>query len=91
MKSSRWIFGGVSVGLGFLFLIGAFGDTGFGLINSEGVQQPAATSFRNFGYDASMDVSLTSNGMFSIVFLALGLILLISANANAWRDSGGEY
>jgi hypothetical protein len=91
MKSARWIFGGVSVGLGLLLLIGAFGDTGFGLLDAEGKQQPAALTFQNFGYDASMDVSMTSNGMFALVFLALGLFLLISANANAWQDTGGEY
>ena len=35
MQSVRWITGGILAGLGLLFLIGAFGDTGLGLFNTD--------------------------------------------------------
>lgn len=92
MTSLRWILGGISVGLGFLFLIGGFGDTGLGLLNSDtNTIEQASTSYERYGYDASMDVSITGNGYFALLFLAVGLLLLVSANANAWKQSGGEY
>lgn len=89
MKSSwLWIFGGLIIGVGFLFLIGAFGDTGFGLM-TDNVQQQASTTYSKFGYDASLDVSLTSNGITAISCLLIGLVSLIAANAGAWKDTEG--
>ena len=89
MKSSWfWIIGGLLVGTGFLFLIGAFGDTGFGLVLGDS-QQHAATSYSKYGYDASLDVSLTTNGILSLVLLFSGLACLIGANAGAWKDTNG--
>ena len=92
MQSARWILGGVLAGLGFLFLIGAFGDTGLGLFNTDtqAVEQASISYFR-YGYDASMDLTLTGNGIFAFLFLIVGLLVLISANRNAWKQSGGEY
>ena len=46
-----------------LFLIGAFGDTGFGLLVENAGIQPASVAYSHFGYDASLDVQLTSNGV----------------------------
>lgn len=92
MKSIRWISGGIFIGLGFLFLLGGFGDTGLGLFNTDtNAIEQASTSYERYGYDASMDVTLTGNGKFAFLCLAVGLLLLISANANAWKESGGEY
>jgi hypothetical protein len=88
MKVAIWIVGGVSLGLAMLFLIGAFGDTGFGLI-VDGVVQPAALSYKRFGYDASMDVGITSNGLTGLFLLAFGLVCMISQNVGAWRNTNG--
>ena len=90
MKSVPWIVGGICIGLGMLCLIGAFGDTGLGLLK-DGVIQPASTSYAAHGYDASMDLELTQNGIASLVLLAVGLILMIRANATAWLDTDNEY
>ena len=90
MKSVPWIVGGICIGLGLLFLIGAFGDTGFGLLR-DGVIQPASTSYSAHGYDASMDLEITTNGITALVLLATGLILMIRANATAWLDTDHEY
>ena len=92
MQSVRWITGGILAGLGLLFLIGAFGDTGLGLFNTDtqAIEQASISYFR-YGYDASMDVSLTGNGKFAFIFLFVGLAILISANREAWKQSGGEY
>ena len=92
MKSLPWIVGGICIGLGLLFLIGAFGDTGFGLFSNDvEFAQPAATSYSAHGYDASMDLQITSNGITALVLMATGLILMIRANATAWLDTDHEY
>ena len=88
MKSGVWIVGGLLVGTGFLFLIGAFGDTGFGLI-MDNVQQHASTSYSKYGYDASLDVDITSNGITAVFLLFSGLVCLVAANAGAWNDTEG--
>ena len=89
MKSSWfWIIGGLLVGTGFLFMVGAFGDTGFGLI-LDNIQQQASVSYSTYGYDASLDVGITSNGITSLCLLFSGLVCLIGANVGAWRDTEG--
>ena len=91
MKSQWfWIVGGLLIGTGFLFLIGAFGDTGFGLI-MDNVQQQASISYSTYGYDASLDVAITNNGITAIFLLFSGLILLVGANARAYKDTDGIY
>ena len=92
MKGAIWILGGVCAGIGLLFMIGAFGDTGFGLFSQDTNSiQPASTSFSQHGYDASMDLQLTKNGMFAITFILIGLALMIRANATAWLETDHEY
>ena len=90
MKSLPWIVGGICISLGLLFLIGAFGDTGIGLV-SDGVVQPASTSYSAHGYDASMDLQITSNGFAAFGLLFVGLVLMIRANATAWLETDHEY
>ena len=69
-------------------MIGAFGDTGFGLV-LDGVQQQASETYKHYGYDASMQVGLTSNGWASLVCIILGAAALVGANATAWEDTDG--
>lgn len=89
MKSQWfWIIGGLCVGVGLLLLIGGFGDTGFGLV-SQGMQQQTSASYSAFGYDASLDVQVSSNGWTGLIFLLTGLICLVGANSVAWEDTEG--
>ena len=90
MKAGIWIGGGLCVGCGVLFLIGAFGSTGFGLTGAEGIQ-PAAESYKYFGYDASLDVGLTTMGKIGIPLLLVGVALMVYVNATAWKDTNNEY
>ena len=54
MKSEWfWLIGGILVAVGLLFMIGAFGDTGLGLI-LDGAQQQASETYWKYGYDASL-------------------------------------
>ena len=85
-----WIAGGISVGTALLFLIGGFGDPGFGLV-ADGVVQPAALAFSRFGYDASLNLHISNNGIVGVILLIAGASMMITANAGAWRDTGGEY
>ena len=90
MKAGLWMVGGFSVAVGVLLLIGAFGDSGFGLI-SNGKMQPAATSFEVFGYDATMDIILSGNGKMGIPLVLIGMVIMVYCNASAWKDTNHEY
>ena len=90
MKAGIWIVGGICLGTAMLFLIGAFGDTGFGLLVGDTVQ-PASVAYSHFGYDASLDVQLTSNGVTGLTLLFIGLSCLISVNSGAWKETNNEY
>ena len=76
MKVGIWIAGGLSAGFGVLLMIGAFGPTGFAL-GSPGEYLPAAISYKSYGYDASLDLSLTSSGK-----MGIPLILISYENNN---------
>ena len=91
MKAAIWIVGGICLGTAMLFLIGAFGDTGFGLLVENAGIQPASTAYSHFGYDASLDVQLTSNGVTGLTLLLIGLSCLVSVNATAWKETNNEY
>ena len=90
MKPGIWISGGLCVGLGVLFLIGAFGPTGFGLPSGDSIIT-AAEGYKYFGYDASLDVKLTTMGKIGIPLVLTGLVLMVFANATAWKDTNHEY
>ena len=90
MKAGIWIAGGLCVGFGALFMIGAFGATGFGLGSGDDIL-PAAISYKSYGYDASLDLGITSSGMYGIPLILIGMALMIFANANAWKDTNNEY
>jgi hypothetical protein len=90
MKAGVWIVGGICLGTAMLFLIGAFGDTGFGLLVGDSVK-PASIAYSHFGYDASLDVQLTSNGVTGLTLLFIGLACLVSVNSGAWKETNNEY
>jgi hypothetical protein len=90
MKLIFWITGGLSIGLGALLMIGAFGPTGFGLGSGDDIV-PAAISYKSYGYDASLDLALTSTGMYGIPLILIGMALMIYVNASAWKDTNNEY
>ena len=90
MKAGIWIAGGLCAGFGVLFMIGAFGPTGFGLGEGDNIV-PAALSYKSYGYDASLDLGITSAGMFGLPLILIGLVLMVYANANAWKDTNNEY
>lgn len=89
MKSKWiWIIGGLFVGTGLLLLIGADESTGFGFMQ-DGVQKHMAEAYSQYGYDASLQVQLTSNGIMSLFCIIIGMMMLVGANATAWQDTEG--
>lgn len=90
MKAGIWIAGGICIGFGALFMMGAFGPTGFGLGSGDEIV-PAALSYKSYGYDASLDLRPTSSGMFGIPLILIGIVLMVYANAGAWKDTNNEY
>ena len=90
MKAGLWLAGGFCVAVGIMLLIGGFGDSGFGLM-SDGQMQPAAVSYEQFGYDATMDIVLSGNGQMGLPLLLIGLALMVYCNAGAWKDTNNEY
>ena len=90
MKAGIWIVGGLCLGFGVLMMIGAFGATGLGLGSGDNIV-PAALSYKSYGYDASLDVGLTSSGKVGIPLMIIGIALLVFANNSAWKDTNNEY
>ncbi len=90
MKAGLWLAGGFSVAVGIMLLIGGFGDSGFGLL-SNGQMQPAAVSYQEFGYDATMDIIVSGNGKVGIPMILIGLVIMVYCNAGAWKDTNNEY
>ena len=89
MKSEWfWLVGGILVAVGLLFMIGAFGDTGLGLV-LDGAQQQASETYWKYGYDASLDIGVTTNGWIALTCIFLGAATLVGANATAWEDTDG--
>lgn len=73
------LLGGVCTGTGILNLYWSFGraDAEF---NGD---------FRKIGFSALDDVSLLSHGQFALPLIAFGVLLLVTANATAWRETDG--
>lgn len=86
MKVGLWIIGGLCVGYGLLYFIGGFGDPGFGLVSASGEVLPAAVSYSQFGYDASADVTLTSNGYRAIALFVGGIAMMVFANLKVTKE-----
>ena len=86
MKVGLWIVGGICVGFGLLHFIGGFGDTGLGLVTASGEVLPAALSYSQFGYDASADVTITSNGYKAIGLFVGGIAMMMFANLQVTKE-----
>lgn len=86
MKVGLWIIGGLCVGFGLMFFIGGFGDTGLGLVGSSGEVLPAAVSYSQFGYDASEDITITSNGYKAIALFLGGILMMLFANLQVTKE-----
>jgi|JI7StandDraft_1071085.scaffolds.fasta_scaffold1113343_1 hypothetical protein len=74
-----YLFGGLSLGTGLLFLWYSFGWLG-GDMNSD---------FEQIGFSGLDDISLLSTGEYAIPLVVIGALCLIFANATAWRKTGG--
>lgn len=72
--------GGLTLGSGIIMLINSFG-----LSEGVGFNEDLAT----VGFSGISDISLLSAGDFSIPLIAVGALILIFANATAWRATGG--
>ena len=80
MQTIFWLAGGLSVGAGMVTLA------------TKGFQQPAgdvATSFSQLGWDALPLLTVPVEGYIGIVLVATGIGLMVKANANAWKQTGG--
>ena len=72
--------GGLLVGSGILAAV----TGGFGM-------EAGATAlvFENLGYDGMDNLKMNNQGMMSIGLFLVGAVLMISANATAWKETGG--
>jgi hypothetical protein len=72
--------GGILVGTGVL----AAATGGFVVPGGE-----AAQVISSLGYDGVNDITITQQGMMAVTFFIVGAGLMISANATAWKQTGG--
>jgi len=80
MRTILWLAGGISVGLGVVSLA------------AYGFDQPGgevATNFSRYGYDALPDLTITSAGYSGLLMVLVGAVLMVRANATAWKQTGG--
>lgn len=75
-----WILGGLCVASGFVAgLSGGFGVDGGDI----------AQVYSTLGYDGVDDIKIRGGGMFAILLVGAGLGMIVTANAGAWRETGG--
>ena len=91
MKEAIWVLGGLFIGSGILMMLGPFnGQGGVGVAGSDGAfSGHAAQVYSTTGYDTVADVMIFGQGWLAIILGAIGLSMLVYANANAWKDTGG--
>ena len=91
MKAGLWVAGGLLVGLGFVTMLGDFqGMSGVGVATESGeFLGPASEVYPTTGYDTTEDVRIFGKGWLALALGLSGLALLVYANANAWKDTGG--
>ena len=80
MGPIMWIAGGLSVALGMISIVG------YGFDQPGG---PVATNFSTYGYDALPNLTIAPAGYTGILMVLVGIGLMVSANATAWKQTGG--
>ena len=81
MKSALlWLVGGVCVGSG----IALAATGGFGMPDG-----PTAVVFGGLGFDGLDNLELKSQGVTALVLFITGVGLMVTANAGAWKETGG--
>lgn len=91
MKEATWVLGGLFVGSGILMMLGQFnGPSGVGIVGADGeFGGHASQVFSTTGYDTVADITIFGQGWLALILGAVGLAMLVYANANAWKDTGG--
>lgn len=80
--------GGLSVGVGILNLYWGFGHVPAGV--SESAQRIAfSDDFTAVGFSGLDNINILSSAHIAVPLIALGLVMMIGANATAWRRTGG--
>lgn len=75
-----WVLGGLCVAAGFVSaLSGGFGVEGGDI----------AQVFSTLGYDGVDDLQVRGGGMAGVLLVLGGLAMLVTANASAWKETGG--
>lgn len=80
MRTILWLAGGISVSLGMVSLA------------SYGFDQPGgevSANLSQYGYDALPMLTITPAGYTGFLMVLVGAILMIRANATAWKQTGG--
>lgn len=80
MKLPLWIGGAVCIASGIITM--AMGGIGV-------PAGPTATVYGTLGYDALPDLVLNNQGFMALGLLAVGIGLMVAANATAWKETGG--
>ena len=81
MKSAPlWLIGGICAGVGILLAA----NGGFGMEAG-----PTSTIYSQLGYDGLDNLQITNKGFAALGSFVVGVALLVTANAGAWRQTGG--
>ena len=91
MKEATWVLGGLLVGSGVLMMLGQFdGQSGIGIVGPDGeFVGHASQVYASTGYDTAADITIFGQGWLALILGFTGLAMLVYANANAWKDTGG--
>ena len=97
MRIGLWIGGGLCVGAGIVTALGRFGEAaGFGLTQEQSECAPgerwctsASQVYESVGYDAMADIQVFGSGWVAIFLALIGLVMMVTANATAYKETGG--
>jgi hypothetical protein len=80
MRTILWLAGGISVGLGMVSL------TAYGFDQPNG---EVSANFSQYGFDALPMLTIAPAGYTGFLMVVLGAVLMIRANATAWKQTDG--
>ena len=80
MRTIIWFAGGISAGTGVLLAA----LHGFGVPGGD-----VATQFSTLGFDGLPNLTIYPAGYAAIAMIGIGAVLMIKANATAWKQTGG--